>query len=146
MPEQKADGNDRWLLVDNTFISMGYHSGLKAYPNDKFYFEFYIPAAATILLVATGALNAACQNKYYANGMAATEPYNQEQYTWGPIAHDLDASGADTCFVYDIGALLLANGFAAGDYVGLTIEVTQVTGVDFYKLIGVRVNDVLVTP
>jgi hypothetical protein len=146
MPEQKIDTRDRWILNDNSFISLGYHSGVKVYPNDKFRFEFVLPASPSVLLIVSSAGGGSCRNTYRAHGMSAGEAYNARQYTWGPVDHNLGIGGAHTCFVYDIGAVLLANGFAEGNYVGLEIEATTITGVDYYHLYGVRVNDILCTP
>jgi len=137
------DTVDRLVTVDESAFALGYHTPSMVYVADVFRYKFFLPAVPVIYIGYFAEAGVTATVSYRAEGMAPTEAFNLNIHTWGPVAHNLVVSGARTLFCYDIWAVLTANGFAAGDYVGLEVEAITIVGGTSFMMLGLRVNDIL---
>jgi hypothetical protein len=137
------DTVDRLVTADLSYFALGYHTPALVYVGDVFRYKFFLPAVPAIYIGYFAEAGVTATVSYRAEGCACTEAFNLNLHTWGPVAHNLVASGARTLFCYDIWAVLTANGFAAGDYCALELEAITIVGGTSFMMLGLRVNDIL---
>lgn len=151
MAEKGLDSHERFIYTDNTLAALGYHEPLRACTADVFAFEFAWPPgtpAATLLMF--GDTGATLTLDFRVHACAATEAHNNHEITWQDSGLALDTNGALTLFSHDITANLTSGGVTAGDIPGLEAEVSGLTGVSWFRVVGLKIANanfhVLYTP
>lgn len=142
MVQKGVDTNQRFTYADNSRSALGYHLATRAYLNDIFHFQFAFPVAAPVVTVHMfGGAGATTTLNFRMDACDCTETYNTHTASWQNAGLALDTSGALTLFCHNIQANLTGAGVTAGDLIGLEMEVSALSGVSWFYLVGLCVEN-----
>lgn len=147
MPEKDVDPVERWRYDDDLLVGLGFHVCFRGFEaavagqNDIFQWNFTYPPAPTIIVHMYGVAGCQVDLDFRLHACDCTEIYNIHTGNFSHNGVALDAAGALTLYCLDITADLGAAGVGVGDIVGMEMEVSDVSGANWFYLQGLCVQN-----